>query len=207
MKSFIFGLLSALSLLAATVLPAQAATTTYKLGDTIPAETTLTNQTGKAHKLADYRGKVVVLEWTNYGCPFVQKHYNSGNMQKLQDAYTGKGVVWLSVISSSPGKQGYLMVKDAPEAVAKMGFKGTAVILDAAGTLGQAFGAETTPHMFVLDASGKLVYMGAIDSIPSFNKEDIAKADNYVAKALDEVLAGQKVTTPQTKSYGCSVKY
>lgn len=179
----------------------------YRLGDTIPAETQLTDQNGKTHKAGDYRGKPVVLEWTNYGCPFVQKHYGSGNMQKLQEAYTGKGVTWLSVISSAPGKQGYLTQADAPAAVAKAGFRGTAVVLDSSGTLGKAFGAETTPHMYVLDATGKLVYMGAIDNFPSFNREDVAKAENYVSKALDELLAGQKVSTPQTNPYGCSVKY
>lgn len=208
MKSFIFKAFAAATLLLGMATQAHAAAATpYKLGDVIPAATQLTDQNGKAHTLGNYRGKVVVLEWTNYGCPFVHKHYDSGNMQKLQETYTGKGVIWLSVISSAPGKQGYLTVNDAPAAIAKMGFKGTAVMLDPTGALGQSFAAETSPHMFVLNAQGKLVYMGAIDSIPSFNKEDIAKADNYVSDALDEVLAGKEVSTPQTNPYGCSIKY
>ena len=175
-----------------------AATATVKLGDTLPATLTLTDSTGKVHKLGDFAGKTVVLEWTNYGCPFVRKHYDSGNMQQLQATYTGKGVVWLSVMSSAEGKQGYFTAKDVGPAMAKEGFKGTAVILDAQGTLGRHFGAETTPHMFVLDGTGKLVYVGAIDSVPSFNKDDIAAATNYVSAALDEVLAGKAVTIPQT---------
>lgn len=186
---------------------AQAQNATYKVGDTIPANLEVTDSTGKSHTFAEFRGQPVVLEWTNYGCPFVHKHYDSGNMQKLQQTYTGKGVTWLSVISSAEGKQGYLTPKDAQAAIAKMDFKGTAVLLDAKGTLGRAFGAETTPTMEVLDKSGKLVYSGAIDSIPSFSKADIAKSDNYVAQALDATLAGKPVATPVTKSYGCSVKY
>ena len=179
----------------------------YKLGTTIPASLTLTDQTGKVHTMSEFRGKPVVLEWTNPGCPFVHKHYDSGNMQKIQAETVKKGVTWIAVNSSAPGKQGYLDPKTAKADVAKTGFKGTFEALDSAGTLGKTFGAETTPHMYVIDADGKLVYMGAIDSIPSFSADDIAKADNYVVKAVDEVLAGKPVTTAQTKSYGCSVKY
>jgi hypothetical protein len=179
----------------------------YKLGATIPASLTLTDQTGKVHTMSEFRGSPVVLEWTNPGCPFVRKHYDSGNMQKVQAATVAKGVTWIAVNSSAPGKQGYLDPKTAKADVAKTGFKGTFEALDSTGTLGKAFGAETTPHMFVIDASGKLAYMGAIDSIPSFSTDDIAKADNYVVDAVDELLAGKPVTTPQTKSYGCSVKY
>lgn len=179
----------------------------YKLGTTIPASLTMTDQNGKVHTMSEFRGKPVVLEWTNPGCPFVQKHYNSGNMQKLQATYVARGVTWIAVNSSAPGKQGYLDPKTAPADVKRMGFKGTLEVMDSAGLIGKAFGAETTPHMFVLDPAGRLVYMGAIDSIPSFSADDIAKADNYVAKALDEVQAGKPVTTAQTKSYGCSVKY
>jgi hypothetical protein len=128
-------------------------------------------------------------------------------MQKLQSTYTGKGAIWLSVISSAEGKQGYLPPEGAATAVARIGFKGTHVMLDPKGTLGRAFGAETTPDMFILDKDGKLVYQGAIDSIPSFDEADIAKSTNYVSKALDELLAGQPVSTPQTRPYGCSIKY
>lgn len=181
--------------------------TQFKLNDVIPATLTVTDAAGKTHEFSSFRGKPVVLEWTNYGCPFVKKHYGVGNMQKLQKDYTAKGVAWLSVISSAPGKQGALTAAEAPKAIADAGFSGTAVVLDPTGDLGRQFGAETTPHMFVLDATGKLVYRGAIDSIPSFNADDIQKADNYVAQALDAVLAGKPVATPQTKAYGCSVKY
>lgn len=183
------------------------AQTTFKLGDTIPENIPLTLANGEKTTLGAYRGQPTVLEWTNYQCPFVQKHYSSGNMQNLQATYTAKGVKWLSVISSAEGKQGYLNPKTAATDVSKANFKGTAVALDPTGTLGKQFGAETTPHMYILNAEGELVYMGAIDSIPSFNKDDITKAENYVTKALDEILAGKPVTTTQTRSYGCSVKY
>lgn len=197
-----------LTLIAAlTMFMGAAHATPYVLGDTVPTTVQATSASGKTVKIADYRGKIVVLEWNNPGCPFVQKHYNSGNMQKLQADYTAKGIIWLAVNSASKGKQGYFTQADAPAAVAKLGFKGTDYLLDPTGTFGQAFGAATTPHMFVIDSAGKLVYMGAIDSIPSFNKEDIAKATNYVASAIDELLAGKPVTTAQTNPYGCSVKY
>lgn len=179
----------------------------YKLGETPTATTAMTDETGKPHTLAEYKGKPVVLEWTNYGCPFTRKHYDSGAMQKLQQTYTGKGVVWLSVISSAEGKQGYLTPATAPTAVAKEGFKGTHVMLDTKGTLGHAFGADTTPYIVILDKTGKVAYHGAIDSIPSFDAADIPAATNYAAKALDELLAGKPVSTAQTRSYGCSVKY
>ncbi len=181
--------------------------TPYKLGSTIPESLTLTDQNGKVRTMSEFRGKPVVLEWTNPGCPFVKKHYSGGNMQSLQASTSAKGVAWITVNSSAPGKQGYLDPKTASAEVAKTGFKGTFTALDSDGRLGKAFGAETTPHMYVLDATGKLVYMGAIDSIPSFAAEDIAKAENYVTKAVNEVLTGKPVSNPQTKAYGCSVKY
>ncbi|MBI1309054.1 MAG: redoxin domain-containing protein [Proteobacteria bacterium] len=196
-----------LALIALVTFSANAHAAAYAVGDAIPATVKVTLADGTTHSLQEYRGHPLVLEWTNYGCPFTRKHYDSGNMQKLQSTYTAQGVTWLSVMSSAPGKQGYYSQADAPSAIAHMGFKGTGVVLDPEGTLGRAFGAETTPDMYVIDASGKLAYRGAIDSIPSFSKEDIAKADNYVADALDEVLAGKEVTTPQTNPYGCSVKY
>lgn len=177
------------------------------LGDTVPATLGATDSNGKAHKLGDYRGKIVVMEWMNPGCPFTRKHYDSGNMQKLQATYTGKGVVWLAVNSASKGKQGYLTAAEAPAAVSKESFKGTAYLLDPTGELGHAFGAATTPHMFIIDAGGKVAYMGAIDSFPTFNKEDVATATNYVANALDEMLAGKSVSLAQSNPYGCAVKY
>jgi hypothetical protein len=179
----------------------------FKVGDILPADIKATDQNGKTHTLGEARGHPLVLEWINYGCPFSRKHYDSGNMQNLQAKYTAKGVVWFSVISSAPGKQGYLSPAEAPAAVAKEGFKGTAVLLDPTGTLGRQFGATTTPDMVVIDAQGKVIYMGAIDDIPSFSIDDIARADNYVADALDATLADQPVKVAETKPYGCSVKY
>jgi peroxiredoxin len=162
---------------------------------------------GKERALAEFKGKVVVLEWFNHGCPFVIKHYGSGNMQKHQKAYTGKGVVWLSICSSSAGKQG----NDTPEGHAKTakdkGTASTAILLDDSGEVGRLYGAKTTPHMFVIDAEGNLRYMGAIDSIASAKAADIEKAENYVAAALDALLKGESPKTTETKSYGCSVKY
>jgi hypothetical protein len=179
----------------------------FKVGDTIPATMGTVDQNGKARTFGEARGHPLVLEWTNYACPFVHKHYDSGNMQKLQTKYTAKGVTWFSVISSAKGKEGYLEQKDAPAAVARMGFKGTAVLLDSSGTLGKAFDATNTPTMVVIDGNGKIVYRGAIDSIPSFSQDDIARADNYVADALDATLAGKPVAVATSKPYGCSVKY
>ncbi len=191
----------------ASVSTAALAEATYTVGSAIPATLAVTDQTGKAHTFGDFRGKNVVLEWTNYQCPFVRKFYDAGAMQAQQAAAVKDGTVWLSVISSAAGKQGHLQPAEAAAAVAKQGFKGTAVILDDQGSLGKAFGATATPHMFVINSSGTLVYGGAIDSIPSFNKDDIAGATNYVQAALTELAANKPVATPTTKAYGCSVKY
>ena len=168
---------------------------------------TLTDSKGTSHKLSDFRGKFVVLEWLNHDCPFVRKHYGSGNMQKLQREYTAQGVIWLSIISSAPGKQGH---RTGPQADADTKDKNaapTAVLLDPSGTVGQKYGAKTTPEMFVIDKEGKIIYAGAIDSVRSTESADIAKADNYVRQALDAALTGKPVPTAQTKSYGCSIKY
>lgn len=202
----ILGLVTAV-VLAFSATGATAQEKALKVGDTVPATLSFTDHTGTPHTFGDYRGKTVVLEWTNPGCPFVKKHYDGGNMQKLQADATAKGVTWLAVNSAAEGKQGYASQKDAAQAMAKMGFKGTAWVLDPTGALGKTFGAETTPHMFVIDTDGKLAYAGAIDSIPSFSQEDIAKADNYVTQALAALAAGKPVATPSTRSYGCSVKY
>jgi peroxiredoxin len=168
---------------------------------------TLTDSKGTSHKLSDFRGKFVVLEWLNHECPFVKKHYSSGNMQKLQQEYTAKGVVWLSIISSAPGKQGH---RTGPQAEADTKDKNaapTAVLLDPSGEVGKKYDAKTTPEMFVLDKEGKILYAGAIDSIKSTDSADIAKAENHVRQALDAALAGQPVPKPKTTPYGCSVKY
>ena len=162
---------------------------------------------GRTINLSDYKGKTVVLEWTNHDCPFVKKHYDGGNIPKLQKEAAAKGVVWLQVISSAPGEQGQV---DGPTAIKINGYrdsKPAGTVLDADGTIGKLYGAKTTPHLFIVDPEGKLVYKGGIDSIPSSNPADIAKADNYVSSALTALAAGKKVANPSTQPYGCSVKY
>ena len=166
-----------------------------------------TDSNGKTHKLSDYRGKVVVLEWHNQGCPYTKKHYESGNMQKLQKEWTVKGVVWLTVISSAPGEQGYVTAEQENEYLKKMNSSPTAVLLDPTGVIGHLYGAKTTPHMYVINPKGLLVYEGAIDDKPTSDPQDIAGATNWVAAALKQTTAGQQVATPVTRPYGCSVKY
>jgi peroxiredoxin len=166
-----------------------------------------TDSYGKTQKLSDQKGKIVVLEWTNDGCPFVGKHYRSGNMQALQKKYTGQGVVWFTVVSSAPGAQGYVTPEEANRDSERRGAAPTAVLLDPTGALGHLYGAQATPHMYVISADGELVYMGAIDDVPSTDVSDIVRAKNYVAAAVEEVKAGKRVTVPTTKAYGCSVKY
>jgi peroxiredoxin len=177
-----------------------------QVGQPAPAFT-LTDTQGKSHNLADFKGKTVVLEWINHECPFVVKHYSGGAMQALQKDATGKGVVWLSVCSSAPGKQGHMSPEAWNKATADKGAAPTAVLLDEDGKVGKAYQAKTTPHMFVINPEGVLVYAGAIDSIKSAKAEDVPKATNHVKAALDEVLAGKPVTTASTEAYGCSVKY
>lgn len=168
---------------------------------------TAVDSNGKSHQLSDFKGKVVVLEWTNHECPFVRKHYDSENMQKTQKLATDKGVVWLSVVSSAPGNQGYVDGAKANSLTKERNAAPTAVLLDPDGKLGRLYGARTTPHMFVIAADGTLAYMGAIDSIASSNKADVAKAENYVTKAIEQVLKGEPVTNATTQPYGCTVKY
>lgn len=176
------------------------------IGEAAPEFTAVDSQ-GKSHKLSDFKGKYVVLEWLNHGCPYVAKHYGAKNMQAMQAEYTGKGVVWLSIISSAEGKQGYSTPEQANAAVAEHGAKPTAVLLDPKGEVGRLYGAKTTPHMFVVDPAGNLIYKGAIDSVKSTDADDIAGATNYVRAALDAAMAGKAVATTETPPYGCSVKY
>lgn len=162
---------------------------------------------GKEYSLNEFKGKTVVLEWINYDCPFVKKHYDSKNMQQLQEKYTQKGVVWLAICSSAKGKQGHFTNDEINKRSKEHGAKFTAYLIDEDGTVGKMYGAKTTPHMFIVNSDGKLVYAGAIDDIKSTDKEDVKKANNYVSKALDEILSGQEVSTKTTTPYGCSVKY
>ena len=166
-----------------------------------------TDTKGQAHTLSALKGKYVVLEWFNPSCPFVKKHYDSGNMQSLQKDYTAKGVVWVSVDSSAPGKQGQVTPDEANKWFADQGGAPSLVTLDPQGKIAKRYGAQTTPHMFVIDPKGTLIYQGAIDDKPSFDPDDIATARNYVRSALDEAMSGKPVSSPSTKSYGCSVKY
>jgi peroxiredoxin len=168
---------------------------------------TLNDTNGKEHSLSEHKGQFVVLEWVNHDCPFVQKHYNSGNMQNLQKEFTGKGVVWFSINSSAPGKQGNYSPEEANNLTKEKGAAPTAVLLDPDGRVGKLYGAQTTPHMFIVNPGGILIYQGAIDDQASVDVNDIPKSQNYVRKALDEAMAGQPVSTAATKSYGCSVKY
>ena len=170
-------------------------------------EFTLTDTNGTEHSLSDFKGKIVVLEWFNHGCPFVKKHYSQGNMQALQKKYTGKDVVWLSIISSAPGKQGHASAADHNKMAADKGTAATAILMDEDGKVGKAYAAKTTPHLFIIDASGELVYQGAIDDKRSTNPADIASSKNYVAEALDALLAGNAPPVAKTNPYGCSVKY
>jgi len=176
------------------------------IGEAAPTFTA-TDSNGTSHDLASFKGKYVVLEWLNHGCPYVKKHYGAKNMQALQKAYTDKGVVWLSIISSTEGKQGYSTPKEANDAVAAHGASPTAVLLDPKGEIGRKYGAKTTPHMFVINPAGEVIYKGAIDSESTTDPADIAGATNYVKAALDAAMAGNAVATTQSKPYGCSVKY
>jgi peroxiredoxin len=176
------------------------------VGEAAP-DFTITDSKGATHSLSSMKGKWVVLEWVNYECPFVQKHYGSGNMQKLQKDYTAKGVVWLAVNSSNVGKQGYFAPADIEARSKQYGAAQSAYLIDTDGAVGRQYGAKTTPHMFVIDPMGKLVYAGGIDDKPSTDKADVATAKNFVRAALDEAMAGKPVGVTTSASYGCSVKY
>jgi peroxiredoxin len=177
-----------------------------RIGQAAP-DFTLPDTEGVEHSLSALKDKVVVLEWFNNECPFVQKHYESGNMPNLQKKYTGEGVVWLTICSSAPGKQGYYPAEEMKKVREERKAGSTATLLDPEGDVGRLYGAKTTPHMFVIDTKGVLAYDGAIDSIRSTDRSDIDKAEPYFAQAVDEVLAAKPVTNPTTTPYGCSVKY
>lgn len=175
-------------------------------GETAP-NFTLNDTNGVVHSLSQYKGKFVVLEWFNYDCPFVKKYYDHGTMQALQKEYKAKDVVWLAINSSAEGKEGYYPADKLNALSKEKGMAATAVFMDSDGKVGKLYGAKTTPHMFVIDPQGLLIYQGAIDNKPSTDTADLATAVNYVKSALDEALAGKAVTEASTKSYGCSVKY
>jgi peroxiredoxin len=196
-------LLSVLACLASTAL---FAADSPPVGSTAP-DFSVSDSKGKTQSASQYKGKYVVLEWFNPECPFVKKHYGSGNMQKLQEEFTGKGVVWLTIDSNAPGMQGNLTPEQANAKMAEWKTHSTALLLDPDGKAGQIYGAKNTPHMFVINPEGKIIYEGAIDSKATPNPADIPSSTNYVKVALDESLAGKPVTTPSSRPYGCSVKY
>ncbi len=191
---------------ASAALTADAFAAPAQVGHAAPAFT-LTDLNGQSRSLADFKGKTVVLEWVNPDCPFVKKHYHSQNMQKLQRAATADGAVWLQINSAAAGQEGDYAPAAAAKWLKEVGAASTAYLRDPQGTVGHLYDARTTPHMFIIDGAGTLVYAGGIDSIRSSNESDIAKATNYVSAALADLKAGRPVGTPNSRPYGCSVKY
>jgi peroxiredoxin len=177
-----------------------------KVGDAAP-DFTATASSGKTYRLSSNLGKYVVLEWHNNGCPYVGKQYNSGNMQRLQKEWTAKGVVWLTILSSAPGKQGYVTASEENGYLEKMHAAPTAALLDPTGEIGHLYDAKTSPQMVVINPQGIVIYDGAIDDKPTTDLADVPGATNYVNLALEEAMAGKKIETPATRPYGCSVKY
>jgi peroxiredoxin len=201
-----FHLRLAASAMALLLIPVATYAQTAKVNAPAP-DFTATDSHGQAHSLDQYRGKFVVLEWHNQGCPFTRKHYVSGNMQELQKEWTDKGVVWFTVISSAPGAQGYVTSSQENDYLAKMHAVPTAALLDPDGKLGRLYDAKTTPDMYIIDPNGKLIYSGAIDNRPTPDVDDVKGADNYVSDALTAAMAGKPIAQPYTRAYGCSVKY
>jgi peroxiredoxin len=193
--------------LAVFLTPLTAHCATEQGAGAVAPEFTAKDSSGADVSLKDLKGKIVVLEWFNPNCPFVKKFYANGDMQRFQKDAAAKGVVWLTVSSSAPGKNGHLTQETAAKMKDELSMNAKALLLDADGSIGKAYGARTTPHLFVVDAAGKIAYAGAIDSAPSTDSSDIAGATNYVALAIDALVAGKPVETPSTEPYGCSVKY
>ena len=196
-----FASAAAMALLAAS--PSQAEP---KVGTPAPAFSAV-NSEGKTVNLNDYKGKTIVLEWTNDGCPYVRKHYGSGNMQALQKKWTDQGIVWLSVISSPPGEQGFADAARANSLTSERKATPTAVLLDPKQQVARAFGATVTPHMYIIKPDGVLAYAGGIDDKPTTRAADVKDAKNFVDEALAELKAGKPVSNPATRAYGCTVKY
>ncbi len=200
---FALAAIIAIPVLSTSMTPAQAAP---EVGQAAPGFTA-TDIDGNEFNLADHKGKIVVLEWTNHQCPFVMKHYNSGNMQKVQKAVKDQGVEWVTIVSSAEGRQGNTTPEEAAQIVEDAGAIITTKILDASGKIGKLYDAKTTPHMFIIDTNGVLAYVGAIDSNSSPNPATIEGAENYVLAAVDDLVSGNEVRTPRSQPYGCSVKY
>jgi peroxiredoxin len=207
MKTFRRTLLAfAAALLVFWALPLTAQAQQATVGEQAPGFT-LPDTDGEEHSLSQYEGKYIVLEWLNFGCPYVGKHYGSGNMQKLQEKYTEKGVVWLSIVSSAEGKQGYYPPEEMKAQKKKHNGNMSAILMDPSGEVGRMYGAKVTPHMYVISPEGELLYKGAIDDKPTTDEADIKGAKNYVNNALTQVMNGKKVEPKTAQPYGCTVKY
>jgi len=205
-KTFAASAFATVVALAATVLAVPGALAAVAAGQPAP-DFTLTDIRGQQRSLSEYKGKYVVLEWFNSECPFVQKHYRSSNMQSLQKKYGGKGVVWLTINSTNPESSNYHNPAQSQQIMRDWSMSPAALMLDADGKVGQTYGARTTPHMWVIDPQGKVIYTGGIDDKATYRAADIQSARNFVAAALDESMAGQPVAVPAAAPYGCSVKY
>jgi peroxiredoxin len=205
-KMFVASAFATVVALTATVLAAPGALAAVAAGQPAP-DFALTDVRGQQHSLSEYKGKYVVLEWFNSECPFVQKHYRSSNMQSLQKKYGSKGVVWLTINSTSPDSSNYRNPAQSQQIMRDWSISSAAFMLDPDGKVGQTYGARTTPHMWVIDPQGKVIYAGGIDDKATYRAADIPNARNFVAAALDESMAGEPVAVPAAAPYGCSVKY
>lgn len=204
-RHFSSALVAAPWLASAALSPLAAQAATAAVGQAAP-DFSAVDTAGKTHRLSDYKGKLVVLEWTNPGCPFVRKHY-SGNMQSLQKEFTARGVVWLAVNSTEAGSSDYLAPARLAGWMAEKQGQPSATLMDESGQVGQLYGAKTTPHMYIISPQGQLLYAGGIDSIPSARVDDIKTATNYVRQGLTEALGGKPLSVASSRAYGCSVKY
>lgn len=196
----------AAALIGAAVFRASDASAVIDVNGAAPAFS-VRDAAGATRTLAEFSGRMVILEWTNNGCPYVQKHYNSGNMQRLQQEATADGIVWLSIISSAPGEQGYFEGAAATAHARSVNAHPTAILLDPTGAVGRAYSARTTPHIFIISPQGRVLYQGAMDDRPSARPESLEGATNYVRAALADIEAGRPVEIAQTTPYGCAVKY
>ena len=208
MKQFLFTSLAIAALAFAVIIApsAKSNAASPEIGKAAP-DFSATDIEGNPFKLSDHKGDIVVLEWTNHQCPFVVKHYDSGNMQKVQKETREKGVKWVSIVSSAKDRQGNITAEEATKIIEEGGASVDAKLLDESGEIGKLYDAKTTPHIFIIDAEGKLAYEGAIDSNASPNPATIEGAENYVIAAVDSLIAGEEIATAQTQPYGCSVKY
>ena len=197
-------LVSGLVLLGAA--PMAAAQSQATVGEAAPSFT-LPDTDGETHSLADFEGQYVVLEWLNFECPFVGKHYGSGNMQQLQETYTDEGVVWLSIVSSAEGRQGYYPPEEMKAQKQKHNGDMNAILMDPSGEVGKTYGATVTPHMYIINPEGELIYKGGIDDKPTTDEADIEGATNYVRNALTQAMNGEEVSPKTAQPYGCTVKY